>query len=394
MGENESVKTEEQNNAGSSTDRTGKAAGRKRRPKKKKAKRFDGILLKGSETHPLPPQIFRIFHDLDDAFPGSGKKHWKLENYVEDEQYRILFKGQTLTFTPKHCAFYVRKEISKVSGRPIYAFGMDYGKLHETASGARVERVYQPKGKVKKIYRLASNFAQVNRAIFRESADAAESGAVSASQRLLGGNVLVFDLEMQDGIPIQCSAALVEQTPQGFVQHERYDTYIRLPEGRKIDEFIHALTRISNADLEKYGVEPAEFVERMSLLLQKADFLCGHAVGNDLSSLARCFRSVGKDISKLTLGARIIDTADFGSLLLGIPNQTSLQHTGELLGVPQDGRAFHKADVDVDYTIKVLEHGIRALNAKFPETPIEKSIIFRRIRRKDLLSEIAELLAV
>ena len=93
-----------------------------------------------------------------------------------------------------------------------------------------------------------------------------------------------------------------------------------------------------------------EFVERMSLLLQKADFLCGHAVGNDLSSLARCFRSVGKDISKLTLGARIIDTADFGSLLLGIPNQTSLQHTGELLGVPQDGRAFHKADVDVDYT--------------------------------------------
>ena len=394
MEEKESVKTGEQNNAGPLTGKAVSESGKKKRPKKKKTKHFDGILLKGSETHPLPAQIFRIFHDLDNAFPGSGKKHWKLEDYVEDEQYRILFKGQTLTFTTKHCAFYVRKEISKVSGRPIYAFGMDYGKLHQTASGARVERVFQPKGKVKKIYRLASNFAAVNRAVFRDSGELEGSGGLPSSQRILGGNVLVFDLEMQDGIPIQCSAALVEQTPRGFLQHERYDTYIRLPEGRKIDDFIHALTRISNADLEKYGVEPAEFVERMSLLLQKADFICGHAVGNDLSSLARCFRSVGKDISGLTLGARIIDTADFGSLLLGIPNQTSLQHTGELLGVPQDGRAFHKADVDVDYTIKVLEHGIRALNAKFPETPIEKSIILRRVRRKDLLSEIAELLAV
>lgn len=361
---------------------------------KKKTKNFNGILLKGSETHPLPPQIFRIFHDLNDKFPGSGKRHWKLENYIEDEQYDILFKGKTLTFTPKHCAVYIRKEISKVSGNPIYAFGLDYGKLHETASGARVERVYQPKGKVKKIYRLAANFAQVNRAIFREDNASFDNGTLPAAERRLGGNVLVFDLEMQDGMPIQCSAALVEHTAKGFVQHERYDTYIRLPEGHKIDEFIHALTHISNEDLERYGVEPEEFVNHMALLLQKADFLCGHAIGNDLGSLARCFRSVGDNLAKHTLGARVIDTADFGSLLLGIPNQTSLQHTGELLGVPQDGRAFHKADVDVDYTIKVLDHGIRALNAKFPETPIEKSIVLRRIRRKDLLSEIEDLLAV
>ena len=202
--------------------------------------------------------------------------------------------------------------------------------------------------------------------------------------------VAVIDTEMAVRHVIQFSGLLLEQRqPARFAVTQTKNIYLQLPERVHITGDVRNLTHITESLLAKKGLVREYAADReISPLLQKADFICGHAVLNDIEALRADFPQKLKLESCL-----LIDTQRMADAVFCLNRTASLEECCELAKIPaEENGSFHDALYDARMTAKLFLKLLYPYIKKVGKSPAEPVDFFVRNHGLNHLLPIREFL--
>lgn len=251
-----------------------------------------------------------------------------------------------------------------------------------------------------------------------------------------GMMIAVLDTEMQRPYITQFSGCMLRFHNGAWTMDDtqRFNVYVRLPEGVPMDPYVRKVTGLTRAFLDANGVEEEEALDQITAFLSQAELVCGHAVLSDVELLRERYLLAGRipDPSVLrdaaardllvgdvagaanaldTMGVMpgmaehspddkenaipacllrsdLIDTQVLMEYLYDLSGMIKLERAAEMAGVTAEGDVFHDARTDAEVTARLLMKLWPEFVETFGVTPIVKAAMMHSSRDTALLNPI------
>lgn len=248
--------------------------------------------------------------------------------------------------------------------------------------------------------------------------------------------IAVLDTEMQRPYITQFSGCMLRFHNGAWTMDDtqRFNVYVRLPEGVPMDPYVRKVTGLTRAFLDANGVEEEEALDQITAFLSQAELVCGHAVLSDVELLRERYLLAGRipDPSVLrdaaardllvgdvagaanaldTMGVMpgmaehspddkenaipacllrsdLIDTQVLMEYLYDLSGMIKLERAAELADVLEEGDVFHDARTDAEVTARLLRKLWPAFVERFGVMPIVKAAMMHAPKETVLLNAI------
>lgn len=296
------------------------------------------LILIGSIINHLPSAVFRLYSILQMNYAGQYEETGDsaLVYCKEDNTY----VSESAVLTPADATVYVAYAEGEEPGhyqftvRMKAAAGQQYA-LTIPCATAFLQQYYYP----------VRRFLRANPAKYIRPG--------TSRRPREGTTIAVIDTEMQRPYITQFSGCILRFHDGGWVMNdaERWNVYIRLPEGVRVDPYVRKVTGLSREFLDAHGVDEEEALDQITAFLSGADLVCGHAVLSDIELLRERYLLAGripdpsvlcdtapKDLTIASLAA-LQEQADVQALAAARGNAVTQRADAAQNGTPAPGPA-------------------------------------------------------